>query len=278
MQVRIAVHTDQSNLAKENFEIEERSLDEEGKRFFKLFQESTFEGSQAATQKMKKYAKRQTKHNQNFLLFHSLRFLACSDPKMLSWPNSPLLVILQFVDPNVLFGNEETSRAPLHAVSYLANHSDYSTHESQLILAKQLIEHGASVNAVTSPNAKTPLHSACDADIVTNLDLVELLLIEGADPNAQDDLGRTPLVSTIPFAPGAAKFLLNWPTTDVNIFTRSGASFLAWVRRTVKAFSDDLALSPNPRVQHQFLLQQWTEIEEMLVEREAADTDITSPE
>jgi hypothetical protein len=72
------VHTNQSNLSKKNFEIEERSLSEEdGKRFFKLFQESTFEGSQAPT------------------------------------------------------------------------------YESQLILAKQLIAHGANVNAVSSPNAQT---------------------------------------------------------------------------------------------------------------------------
>ena len=45
---------------------------------------------------------------------------------------------------------------------------------------------------------------------VTNLDFVELLLETGADPNAQDHLGLTPLMCTIEVAPGAAKFLLNW--------------------------------------------------------------------
>ncbi len=43
---------------------------------------------------------------------------------------------------------------------------------------------------------------------MTNLDFVELLLKEGADPNAQDHTQKTPLMSTATLAPGAAKFLL----------------------------------------------------------------------
>jgi hypothetical protein len=78
-------------------------------------------------------------------------------------------------------------------------------------------------------------------------------------------------MGTTRHAPGAAKFLLNWPTTDVNIASRSGTSFLVRVRSTITAFSDTVALPDNPdRVQHQFLLRQWREIEEMLVERGAA--------
>jgi hypothetical protein len=102
---------------------------------------------------------------------------------------------------------------------------------------------------------------------------------KGADPNAQHHLGFTPLMYTTPFAPGAAKFLLNWPTTDVNITTRSGASFLAGVRETLKCFSDEVARPDNPdKVQHEVLLQQWRDIEEMLVERGAHDTGITAIE
>jgi ankyrin repeat protein len=194
---------------------------------------------------------------------------------MLSWPNSPLLVLLQFVDPNVLYGDEEMIITPLHHLADLAAPSHYSTHEHQMILAKQLIEHGANVNAVSSPHGRTPLHSACFGYVLTNLDFVEYLLEVGADPNAQEHMGLTPLMCTIKLAPGAAKFLLNWPTTDVNITTRSGESFLARVRIDVKYFSDKIARPDNPeQVQHQFLLQQWTEIEEMLVEREARDTGI----
>jgi hypothetical protein len=59
---------------------------------------------------------------------------------------------------------------------------------------------------------------------VTNLDFVEFLLQEGADVNAQEHWELTPLMVTNPHAPGAAKFLLNWPTTDVNITTLYGGS------------------------------------------------------
>jgi hypothetical protein len=117
-----------------------------------------------------------------------------SDLEMLSRPNSPLLVMLQFVDPSVLFEHEESRESPLHDLPDLADPFDYSTHENQLILAKQLIEHGANVNAVTIPHGKTPLHNACSWYNVTNLDFVELLLEAGADPNAQDHLGLTPLM------------------------------------------------------------------------------------
>jgi hypothetical protein len=272
MQVRTNEHTSVYIALKEQFEGGERSLTEHQKEFFKLFQESTFEGSQAAVRKMKKIAKRQTKNNKKGLLFQSIHFLIRSDLKMLSWPNSPLLVMLQFVDPNLQSGNEEEARLTLlHQLAYMAAPSDYSTHENQLILAKQLIEHGANVNAVSIPYGHTPLHSACNAEVVTNLDFVEYLLEAGADPNVQDHLEETPLMYTISYAPGAAKFLLKWPTTDVNITMRSGFSFLAMVRGTVKEFSDKVALPDNPdQVQHQFVLQQWRAIEEMLVERGAA--------
>jgi hypothetical protein len=74
----------------------------------------------------------------------------------------------------------------------------------------------------------------------------------------------------VPDAPGAAKFLLKLPTTDANIY-RSGSSFLVRVRSTVTVFSDEVALPDNPdQVQHQFVLQQWRDIEGMLVERGAA--------
>jgi ankyrin repeat protein len=69
--------------------------------------------------------------------------------------------MLQFVDPNVLFGDEESSVTLLHNLADLADPSEYSTHVNQLILAKLLVEHGANVNAVSSPGGVTPLHKAC---------------------------------------------------------------------------------------------------------------------
>jgi hypothetical protein len=283
MQVRTVDHTSRPMRLREGFERAERRLDRDDKRFYELFQESTFEGSQAAAQKMKKYAKRQNKRKQNGLLFHSLHFLVYSDSEMLSWPNSPLLVLLQFVDPNMLFGDgavqleEVEDRVTLlHHLAALAAPSTFSTHQNQVILAKQLIQHGANVNAVSTPRGLTPLHHACFAGHVTNLDFVELLLEAGADPNAQGDLGLTPLLCTTPDTPGAAKFLLNWPATNANITSRSEKPFLVWVRKAVKNFSDEAAAADQ--VCHEFMVQQWREIEEMLVEREATDTGIAAIE
>jgi ankyrin repeat protein len=90
--------------------------------------------------------------------------------------------MLQFVDPNMLSGEG----TPLHQSADLADPNDLSTHKKQLILAKQLIEHGANVNAALSRKGETPLHSACHGHQVTNLDFIEFLLVEGSDPNAQD--------------------------------------------------------------------------------------------
>jgi hypothetical protein len=246
------------------------------KRFFKLFKDSTFKGSRAVARKMKEIAKRQSKHNQKFLLFHSILFLVhFSDSEMLFWPNSPLLVLLQFVDPNMLSRDEHEpleegakSFTPLHMLAELADPCDYSTHKNQVILAKQLIDRGTNVNAVSIPQGRTPLHSSCEVGNVTNLDFIELLLKAGADPNARDHMEMTPLMWTTSGAPGAATFLLNWPATDVNITTRSGVTFLSAVRLNLNHFTDEVALPDNPdQVQHQFLLQQWSEIKEMLVER-----------
>jgi hypothetical protein len=277
-QLRDEAHMQQSIALKEAFEEEERSLNEGVTRFFELFTESTFEGSRAAAQKMKKFAKRQRKLDQKSMMYHSLRFLArFSKSEMLSWPNSPLLVLLQLVGPNLLFGAVETSPTLLHLLADLADPFDISTHVNQLILAKQLIERGANVNTAAIPQGMTPLHRACYAGVVTNLDFLEFLLKAGADSKAQNYMGLIPLMCTLPHAPGAAKFLLKWPTTDANITARTGASFLAGVRSTVTHFSYTSAHPDNPdQVQDQLLLQQWRDIEEMLVERGAVDTGITA--
>jgi ankyrin repeat protein len=102
-------------------------------------------------------------------------------------------VLLQFVNPSVLTGDDDaplregvTRVTLLYQLANLADPSDYSTHENQLILAKQLIKHGANVNAVSIPQGQTPLHYACSGGTVTNLDFVELLLKERADPNFKD--------------------------------------------------------------------------------------------
>jgi hypothetical protein len=110
MQLKSGEHVSRSIRFKEIFEGHEGCLDEDDTQFFKLFTESTFEGSQAAALEMRDIAKRQTKNDQKCLLFHSLHFLVrFPDSKMLSWPSSPLLMMLQLVDPNVLTGGEDAA-------------------------------------------------------------------------------------------------------------------------------------------------------------------------
>jgi hypothetical protein len=88
MQWRDDIHTRGAITVQERFERGEGSLNRDMKRFFKLFTESTKDGSRAAAQKMKKFPRRRSKQNQEFLLFHSLYFLVrSSNLEMLSWPN-----------------------------------------------------------------------------------------------------------------------------------------------------------------------------------------------
>jgi hypothetical protein len=107
------------------------------------------------------------------------------------------------------------------------------------------------------------LHHACTSGIVTNLDFVELPLEAGADPNALNLSGNTPLLETIPFSPNAAKLLLKWDSTDVNI-TNSlrEESFLA----TVRAHPEKVLPHDHER---EFMLEHWHDVEEMLVKRGA---------
>ena len=72
------------------------------KRYFRLFHESTLGGSRTTAREMTQIAAGQTKNNPKFLLFHNLFLLLHCDTEMLRRPCSPLLLMLQFVDPNVL--------------------------------------------------------------------------------------------------------------------------------------------------------------------------------
>jgi hypothetical protein len=215
---------------------------------------------------MKTIAKRQTKYNQTLLPLGN-PFVA----------KQTVHFVLQFVDPDLLSEHEnaplqegENRVNPLRHLADLADRFDYSTRGNLLILAKQIIARGANVDALSSPKGETPLHAACFAGNVTNLDFVELMLEAGADTNAKEFRGMTPLMCTSPNAIGTSKFLLNWPSTDANSTNRSNESFRARVRFLLTKFSELVTLPYNPeRVQHQFLLQPWREIEEILVERDA---------
>jgi ankyrin repeat protein len=197
---------------------------------------------------------------------------------MLLWPNNPLLVLLEIVGPQVLSLGIDRMTLLRQQLARLADPSDYSTHENRLILERQLIEHGASVNSITHSDEKTPLHFACRSSVVTNLAFIQLLLENGADPNAQNKYVAPPLPRTIPRSPATAKLLLEWQSTDVNVTTNQGDSYLALVRFTSTNFSDAVTRFSNSDqsdvVKSRFVLQQWREIEEILVEKGAVDTKV----
>jgi hypothetical protein len=71
MQVRDSQHLVNAAKAEEIFREMEHDSCEDGKRFFKLFKESTFEGSKAAARKKKKIINRLTKHKRKALFVHS---------------------------------------------------------------------------------------------------------------------------------------------------------------------------------------------------------------
>jgi hypothetical protein len=76
MQLRNDVHTLKSLRLKERFERGELrvDMDEDMKGFFKLFEESTVEGSRVAVRKMREFAERQIERTQKFLVFRKFRF------------------------------------------------------------------------------------------------------------------------------------------------------------------------------------------------------------
>jgi hypothetical protein len=193
--------------------------------------------------------------------------------------------MLLFVDANVRLATaEEDSReelatgpTPLHHLSCQADHKDHAFHKNQVILGQQLLRHGANVNLdMPPPDGRTPLHLACHSGVVTNLDFIQLLLEKGANPNVQDNNRKTPVMSAVPGAPGAAKFLLEWstpPTTDIDIHITNRLGVTMWdtVHFAIGDFAlqDELPDNPDQRVKDAFLKQQWREIEQMLVERGA---------
>jgi ankyrin repeat protein len=101
-----------------------------------------------------------------------------------------------------------------------------------------------------------------------------LLLDHGANPNAKNSNGDTPLHCTMGNAPGAAKFLLTYSDkTDSDILMNDGRSFLAVVRRSITQGTDIARHPRNPHPETMlFQLKQLEEVEKLLVERGALDS------
>jgi hypothetical protein len=80
-------------------------LTEPRRRFF-VFTESTFDGSQAAAPRDEGVAVRWAKHAVSVVSQFTRLSLRLGG----TWPNGPLLVMLQFVGPSVLGGDENGTR------------------------------------------------------------------------------------------------------------------------------------------------------------------------
>jgi hypothetical protein len=240
-------------------------------QFSKLFQESKPGGRKTAAREMKQIALRQEQHERDLWLFSILNELVHFDVDRLTWSNSPLLVLLECRDPTALLGG---IRHPM-LLNWLAQvmHPDghRTSYANQILLARQLVDYGVDVNAAVMPNGTTPLHTACCSAGVTNLDFINFLLQSGADPNARNHKGATPLMGTTEWAPSAAKLLIEWPATDVNIVDQQGLSIFTFVRKVIENISSAVDGPGNAcrKAEDQFRLQQWLEVEEMLVKKGA---------
>ncbi|PAA62749.1 hypothetical protein BOX15_Mlig017318g2 [Macrostomum lignano] len=92
-------------------------------------------------------------------------------------------------------------------------------------IAKSLIEKNESLLHARNGDFETPLHVACRN---LKLDIVELLLEYGADPNAIDGNGKTPIFGALSASKGFEICqLLLAKSADVNVVSKDGVSVLA---------------------------------------------------
>lgn len=263
------------------------------KKLFELFR-ATESDEENRLEKMTKIVKRIPMVMREFLLQQAIAVMLSFSTKSIERPTSPVLVLLRAgeVGPNFLSHFVDT-RTPDNmsytALHYLAELTtpDVEKMERQVVIAKQLIGHGADVNARAAPgqNNISPLHKACS--ICTNLDLIKLFLDNGADPNQVDDSGETPLMWTLEKSPSAARILLTYPyenniapAIDVNIRTSQGSTYLGGLIYNIqcgalRTFKICFRPEFEPDVEwthllpYQYYLQQLEELKVLAVERGA---------
>jgi hypothetical protein len=110
VQVQIEDHKDNFENVEEQFQGAERSCDEDGKRFFKLFTESTREGSRAAALEMKKIAARQTRLMQIELIFIVYPFLCVPTRKSFDGPTVHFASCFNLSIPTCVWGQPPRRR------------------------------------------------------------------------------------------------------------------------------------------------------------------------
>lgn len=113
--------------------------------------------------------------------FHTGNASPLTDALILDEPKISLILIRAGADVNA---RDESGNHPLY---YAAGYPD----EDMLITLKELVWWGADIHS-RNIGGETPLHAACERD-GAHSKVVEYLLQEGADANAVDDAGDTPL-------------------------------------------------------------------------------------
>jgi|SaaInl74LU_5_DNA_1037368.scaffolds.fasta_scaffold12181_1 hypothetical protein len=173
--------------------------------------------------------------NEKVFLLHAMCCLLLhAKPWQVDLPTSPLKILLQVgVDANAI-----PEEGVYNCLTLLAaQHSESESFKrNQVAIARQLIEGGADVNRPSLENGAgliAPLYFACSSTHYTNLDFIQLLLENGANPNQQTVDGVTPLLASIEMAVGAAIFILkfehaNKVKVDPNVRSNRGETL--WSR------------------------------------------------
>ena len=259
--------------------------------------------SNATLAKMKTIASQIDLVERESLMFLSIGILLGIESKLIKRPTSPLLILLDSGVNSDLFDSgvgsdflshppntrepDENSITGLHFLTKFTE-SDESIFKRQVILAKQLIGAGADVNARASVSYyhNSPLHFACASSVVNNIDLVQLFLDSGSNPNQQNLFGETPLMYTMKMAMPVAKLLLTYDSKvpiDVNVRTVNGSTFLGGLndcieqvqrqrnRAAVGIFDPGDEKGWTNVAQYDYLLQQTKEVQQLLIERNAID-------
>lgn len=98
------------------------------------------------------------------------------------------------------------------------------TSKADLSFIALLIDKGAPIHMDFWSDKKNPLHYAAD---MSSLDVVQLLLSKGADPNARDNIGETPLyIAALRGKTDIAVFLIEQHAADINAVTQNGRNLL----------------------------------------------------
>ena len=125
------------------------------------------------------------------------------------------------------------------------------------------------------------MHRALHSEIVSNLDLIQLFLDHGADPNAVNDQNESPLHQSLGAAAPAAKFVLEYcvkqrgrAAIDLDIVESRGMTVLAMTRGCIKEVSFKYANCSIPHIKEQLKAnrEQLLEFERVLVEHGARDS------